>query len=83
MEKPISISRISPANKIMELQMFAANPISNPVIPSFKTITAYPITPEYSMWEVSTSPTIRSDTKKEKPILTLAGMLDIEKKGAI
>ena len=45
--------------------MFAANPISNPVIPSFNTIIAYPIKPVYSIAVLSTKPYTRSATKKK------------------
>jgi len=83
MDNPISISIIFPANKIMELQMFAANPISNPVIPSFNTIIAYPIKPVYSIAVLSTKPYTRSATKKEKPIFACEGAFFVPKKGAI
>ena len=67
----------------MELQMFAASPISNPVIPSFNTIIAYPIKPVYPIAVLSTKPYTKSATKKEKPIFACAGTFFVPKNGAI
>ena len=63
-----------PANKIMELHTFAASPISNPVIPSFKTITAYPNRPVYPIPVLSAAPYITRAVNAEK----LAFLTDIE-----
>ena len=67
----------------MELQMFAARPISNPVIPSFNTITAYPIIPVYPIKEESTNPLINNVMQTANPIFTRDGTLIIPKKGAM
>ena len=57
----------------MELQIYAAKPISIPVIPSLNTMTAYPTTDSYSSVGRSIIPYINIDTKKDKPILIWFG----------
>jgi hypothetical protein len=73
-----------PENTIMELQIFAAKPMSNPVIPSFRMMIVNSMTPEYSKVSLGNTVWYRIIAiHKEKPTLVRLGVLFIPKKGAM